>query len=601
MFEPKGLPSQRAKRKYTSSEASRRSAQANGKLSSGPRSAAACQAVAMRALKDGCYADTIILEHESKAEYDALVADFIRGTGALTPLECEMAGAAALARWRCKRVIRGDASALRRQIHDAECGEQEARDRRVLALARKFVDNPGDTVTRLRETSEGCLWLINQWTIISNRLETSNLILHNDCLRAIRLLGKTPSELLHDTDVEDWIWMYMAHFPRDKETMIDIEHARKLFDELRPVDVTVEEYDLRLRHWLSRLPAREFALAFMRQTVADALAELFDRYGMLEAEQMARHQMDVGLAQADETVEGARRHRQEQALKKEMLTMLAAVKALRAERLAEAAAGGSAGAAADPNSKAQNNPKLDPADRVNSELDQEVSSEAPPCGNPNGEPAPVVSERVPDEDAAGPSGPDPEPAVAEPEADPPRPRLIDVCDDPPWDQVVRLPAYLAAEFAAADAPPEGDCGSPGDVPAAEPAAAEPALAEPEPAPEQEPAGGRFLESDQAGVAGAESATPRQPQTGASMTPPLPPAPDRRDQTGSDHRPVAAPAPIPQPPPGRGGPAPWGPGPHPRDPRYGPGAHVPPSGWPPPPRGQPPPPPGAGSRFHPRDG
>ena len=64
-------------------------------------------------------------------------------------------------------------------------------------------------------------------------------------------------------------------------------------------------------------------------------------------------------------------------------------------------------------------------------------------------------------------------------------------------------------------------------------------------------GDNLPESEQAGVAGAESRCARQPQTGAPLTPPQPPSLDTRDKSGSDFRPVPSPPLGPTSPPRSG--------------------------------------------------
>ncbi|MGH9551968.1 MAG: hypothetical protein ACRD3W_21460, partial [Terriglobales bacterium] len=414
-------------RRYTPSEASRMAARMNGAKSRGPRSTAARKAMSMHALKDGCYSQTTVLDTESQPEFDALAAEYVREAKAASKIEVELATAAATAHWKWKRVVRADANVLRKQVHNAECGLHEQGKRDVAALAERLPFDSASVVSQLKQTTEGCLYLIEQWEFVWQTLEVSKAIWRSQQHRCISLMGRQVTELFTSDDVQLWCFSYIASYPREGPTPIDLALALKLFGEYRPKQVTEEEFADQLGHWLEVLPPREKALAWLRSRIDQALNELYELADRLTIEEAVGYQMDVGAAHADDSVKGARRLRQEQVHQRALKEMLAAARAMVASREAgnfegpvtietppHVAAtagrpgavpeGANSGVAGEPESDAQNQPKWEPASESKCEVAEEVAAGLVGVGNPNGE--------TPDERPAGQDG-GPPPACPE--------------------------------------------------------------------------------------------------------------------------------------------------------------------------------------------
>ena len=329
--EPDPKP-KRHKRPYTTSDASIAAAQANGRLSMGPRSKAARQAVAMRALQDGVFAKTPVLDGESQADFDALVDSYIAETGAESKIEQRFAYCAALADWRLKRLMHAEADILRRQVHDAECASPEGRTLEVARLAKLLYTDPYAAVARLRETKAGAKYLLDQWHIISHSLTVQDGIWKSEFPHVIRLIGKSFDEMFTCESVEEWCIDYLASWRREGGVPVDLELAHRLFDPFRPSSVAPAEFDDRLQDWLKVAPSCDEGLWSMRQKIDRAINELCAMVLMFGPEEDVRRDMDIGTSSADDSLKSARRLRSEKEFKKEMVTMVQAVAWMRKAR-----------------------------------------------------------------------------------------------------------------------------------------------------------------------------------------------------------------------------------------------------------------------------
>jgi hypothetical protein len=214
-------------------EASRK----NGSKSRGPTTPEGKSRSRLNAMKHGLTARTLVLPGESPELLDARITEFRADLKPANETEDFLVQRAAIASWELERCYRVIAAKLNERVQfglfdleEAETDEVEDHGRRLfwdprgpIALyphRRSFrvtrisspdsVEdplNPARIVNRLEHLAAGCRWLIDCWAELRNLLEDGLKWQAPDRLKAIRMLGRQPMDLLADERV---LMIYLA-------------------------------------------------------------------------------------------------------------------------------------------------------------------------------------------------------------------------------------------------------------------------------------------------------------------------------------------------------------------------------------------------------
>jgi hypothetical protein len=209
----------------------------NGRKSKGPTTADGKSRSRMNALKHGLTAKELVLPGEEPDQLQQRVSVFKADFQPQNETEDYLVELAAIASWelqRCQRVIAAKLNERVRyrllELGEAEADEVEDHARRLfwdpggpialyphsrsLRLTRisspdSVEDplNPARIVNRLEHLAGGFRWLLDRWIDLRNLLEDGLKWQAPDRLKAIRLLGRQPMDLLADERV---LMIYLA-------------------------------------------------------------------------------------------------------------------------------------------------------------------------------------------------------------------------------------------------------------------------------------------------------------------------------------------------------------------------------------------------------
>jgi hypothetical protein len=200
----------------------------NAMRSTGPRSAAGRERSKFNALKHGLRAKTLVLPGEDPAEYERRLGDWMETLRPSDPVQEYMVRRAVHFSWLSDRLDRTEVAFLV-AVTAEPVAEQERRITRLgadlfevsSAMATLYpdwsegLDRTGgsartpeggwktiaQTSRELEATSAGCTWMLARWAELLRRLEQGQSWRSTDRLRAVRLLGKRPTDAADDDRV----------------------------------------------------------------------------------------------------------------------------------------------------------------------------------------------------------------------------------------------------------------------------------------------------------------------------------------------------------------------------------------------------------------
>jgi hypothetical protein len=327
-------------------EANRRNAQ----KSTGPRTQAGKDRSKMNAVSHGCRAETLVLPEEDPQELEDRRATWTASLGPRCELEQRAVDDAVIYSWRQDRARRAEAKrahARLEELSDEEpktTAEQEA----VLELGRRlFTDRMGPLtfypatadeairttlqrsvstsfprhddnepdipevlVLRLQSTLKGCEWLLGEWTKLKATLDAGKPWIIADKLRAIRLLGRQPFDVLDDEDVAlvylashrlkpahaDWAWEILTEMNDKSKTQFRSDVASRGLEALKPATATEARSALLalVARQTERLTAKAETHRERERAKAARLADLLSFDDSIEGERLRRFEITSG-------------------------------------------------------------------------------------------------------------------------------------------------------------------------------------------------------------------------------------------------------------------------------------------------------------------
>jgi hypothetical protein len=217
----------------------------NAQKSTGPRTEEGKKRSSMNALKFGHRAETLVLPGEDTQELDERRAAWTASLGPRCELEQRAVDQAVIYSWRQDRAWRAEAKRAHARLDELSdedpaataAGQEVARDlgrqlftdRLGSIMYYPFTDDqpktgpsrdastsypskftnkklvetlpPDVIVVRLKSTLAGCEWLLAEWKRLKTVIEDGQPWIVQDKLKAIRLLGRQPFDVLDDRDV----------------------------------------------------------------------------------------------------------------------------------------------------------------------------------------------------------------------------------------------------------------------------------------------------------------------------------------------------------------------------------------------------------------
>jgi hypothetical protein len=328
-------------------EANRRNAQ----KSTGPKSDEGKSRSRLNGLKHGMRASLLILPGENAEDFSERVDDWIDDLKPRNRVEHYLVDRAARVSWQLDRIERAYVARLTANINAASAGVTQTGGDDVLELGQRLfwdargpialyphlphdwlkpeplvsfsgiIDDPNDParlVRQLESTVAGCGWLMSRWAELRTLLEQRLAWQSPDKLKAIRLLGRQPLDVLDDPDVAIVFGACHKIDPRSGELLYEI------WNELKPSISEIVKQRLARRPLDGFIPASQdearTALLNVVDRAAHRLETLMDAHrkrAEVESSLMSN------LHAFDTSVEGERIRRYETSCSRTLLRTLA--------------------------------------------------------------------------------------------------------------------------------------------------------------------------------------------------------------------------------------------------------------------------------------
>src|SRR5262249_11234722 len=155
----------------------------------------------------------------------------------------------------------------------AERGRQAERAIEVARLAELLPERPAEALAQLRDISDGCLYLINQWELVASVLDEKNSLWPSQRSLAIHLLGTSPSCLFTSDDSMEITRAFLGcvMYPGSR---LPYERAVPILEADRPDSMDKVEFRMRVEKMALSLPERSAAVATLKKRVAAEIGTL---------------------------------------------------------------------------------------------------------------------------------------------------------------------------------------------------------------------------------------------------------------------------------------------------------------------------------------
>jgi hypothetical protein len=195
-------------------EANRR----NAKKSTGPRTEEGKAQSRLNAVTHGMTAEFDAIPGEEADALKARIDEWIADSRPHNEVERELIERAARASWQLERVEQAQVARLTEIILKATSGKNDEVENEVLNLGQRLFedlasadgfaphplgdsDDPAQIVRRLESSAPGCQWLLDRWAELGTLLQHEQPWQYPDQIKALRLLGLRPLDLLSDSRV----------------------------------------------------------------------------------------------------------------------------------------------------------------------------------------------------------------------------------------------------------------------------------------------------------------------------------------------------------------------------------------------------------------
>jgi hypothetical protein len=313
----------------------------------------------MNAIKHGLTAKTLVLEGEDPEQLQQRISAFKADLKPQSETEDYLVELAAIASWELQRCHRVIAAKLNERVRyslldreEAEADEVEDNARRLfwdprgpIALyphwrglrvtprisAPDSVDDPlspARLVNRLEHLAAGCRWLLDRWTDLRNLLEAGLKWQAPDRLKAIRMLGRQPMDLLADERV---LMIYLACDAMDPTGPTSLDDMRTETNDLE-LERIKERVKGRGADWKKPADA-EAGKAALLALIDRAVSRLEVKLSVHRERQAFEKAMQMDLLAFDDSADGELLRRYQLAKDREFHRALNALFKLRKEAL----------------------------------------------------------------------------------------------------------------------------------------------------------------------------------------------------------------------------------------------------------------------------
>jgi hypothetical protein len=284
----------------------RRANARNARLSPGPQGEAKARtsrnAVSHGGTCSAHRADLIFLPDESAEAFHAEHRRWCRQLGAVTEPEIYQVRVALYQKWKQERLDRATAAAAIAQIEQIDHDFQDQTVDEPRRLIPQLALDPEGIQARLRQSSYGCSYLLEQFRLLRERLATHHSFEVSQRRDFLRLSGLEPRALFSDRKVFEIDRLYLGAI-RGPGGFTAAQAANALLLD-RPDDMSEEEFERRLAPMVAYLPTVAEGHAELVKMVEERIAELVERIELVRGREKRAYELAKIDAEADKSAAG---------------------------------------------------------------------------------------------------------------------------------------------------------------------------------------------------------------------------------------------------------------------------------------------------------
>ena len=301
---PAGAP-QKKKRRVT--PAMRSANKRNAQASTGPRSAQGLEKASLNATTHGATCTKLIfLPGESPDEFEAEVDVWARRLGARTEPERAQVETAVYCEWKARRAENASAYAVKKKIDGINDQFASEKARETWALIPELAAKPKETVQKLMESTFGCAWLIQQFTLVREWLVSYSSLEVSRRAYVLNLGGHDPRDLFSDPVVMEFNRAYFGGISGNGAAGFTAAEAANALMKDRPAGMSYPELERQMVRHVIDLPTIEQGKAMLQKYVEDSIARISRWKGLIELREQRDKTTEIGMAQSLVTPEGSK-------------------------------------------------------------------------------------------------------------------------------------------------------------------------------------------------------------------------------------------------------------------------------------------------------
>jgi hypothetical protein len=186
----------------------------NSLRSTGPRTPEGKQRARLNALKHGLRAEEFALPGEDQEDLKRLSDEWVEYYEPRSPGERAVLDRCVYATVQQKRCARFHAEAVAEQVRSAQEDWHRQQEDEFAELKEQLQTAPAEAVRKLKRSTKGCRWLIEQWTQLLEPLDAGQFWVTSEREQATRLFGELPDPAQYRTSDWSFFLAYYGYFCR---------------------------------------------------------------------------------------------------------------------------------------------------------------------------------------------------------------------------------------------------------------------------------------------------------------------------------------------------------------------------------------------------
>jgi hypothetical protein len=247
------------------------------------------------------------LPGECSDQFQHDVATWSRQLGAVTGPEIALVETAVYCQVKQRRARNALGAAGTETIEHLADDYHDRTADEIRAILPQLPVNPGGVVQVLRKSSQGCAYLLYQFSLLRDRLRTHASFEVSQRSEFLLWTGSRPVDLFRDASVFDLDRLYLGALG-GPGSFTAAEAANALLHD-RPEEMSEEEFERRLEPMVQDLPTVAEGHAALVALVEEQMAELTERIALVKLREERDLELADDKARDDVSSEGEKHHR----------------------------------------------------------------------------------------------------------------------------------------------------------------------------------------------------------------------------------------------------------------------------------------------------